>query len=265
MRDLPRDIDPPTIAKADTDQSPSCLWPLRGRPQRELTEIADKIVKTHIERSPVWARWTSLADWSGPSMSGSMPTAWPLTGSPSRRSANAVERQNANIPGGNVTGRNCASNLAHDGPADRPAAFNDLVIATRNGIADPRPGHRLGGGWHQGAAVDIALNGLPSVTLEVMRQSGANTVNVIEGVKEGLAELEPSCRSDVKVEVSGTSPVTFTRRCTKSTAPGPGQHPGLRGCAAVHAQLARHGHRRGGHSHLGHCRFRHDEGAWTSP
>ena len=47
VRDLPRDTDPPTIAKADTDQSPILSLALSGsRSQRELTEIADKIVKT---------------------------------------------------------------------------------------------------------------------------------------------------------------------------------------------------------------------------
>src|SRR5512142_237428 len=52
LRDLPRDVDPPIVAKADTDQSPILSISLSGpRSQRELTEIADKIVKTQIERS----------------------------------------------------------------------------------------------------------------------------------------------------------------------------------------------------------------------
>jgi len=53
LRDLPRDADPPTISKSDNDQSPVLSLALSGnRSQRELTEIADKIVKTQIERSP---------------------------------------------------------------------------------------------------------------------------------------------------------------------------------------------------------------------
>src|SRR5512145_2273791 len=40
VRDLPRDTDPPTIAKADTDQSPVMSIAVSGdRSQRELTEI----------------------------------------------------------------------------------------------------------------------------------------------------------------------------------------------------------------------------------
>src|SRR6185295_5427906 len=53
VRDLPRDMDPPTISKSDTDQQPILSISISGaRSQREMTEIADKIIKTQIERSP---------------------------------------------------------------------------------------------------------------------------------------------------------------------------------------------------------------------
>ena len=46
------------------------------------------------------------------------------------------------------------------------------------------------------------LNGVPTVTLEVRRQSGANTVAVIEGVKAALdARRRRSCPPDVKLEI----------------------------------------------------------------
>jgi hydrophobic/amphiphilic exporter-1 (mainly G- bacteria), HAE1 family len=38
------------------------------------------------------------------------------------------------------------------------------------------------------------LNGVPTVTLEVRRQSGANTVAVIEGVKANSSASGRSCR-----------------------------------------------------------------------
>ena len=45
------------------------------------------------------------------------------------------------------------------------------------------------------------LNGMPTVILEVRRQSGENTVAVIEAAKKNLARLARSCSPDVKVEV----------------------------------------------------------------
>ncbi len=49
---LPRDVRPPIVAKADNDSSPVMTIALSAnRPLRELTEIADKIVKPLLERS----------------------------------------------------------------------------------------------------------------------------------------------------------------------------------------------------------------------
>ena len=49
---LPRDVRPPIVGKADNDSSPVMTIALSAnRPLRELTEIADKVVKPFLERS----------------------------------------------------------------------------------------------------------------------------------------------------------------------------------------------------------------------
>src|SRR5688572_13098032 len=51
-RDLPRDTLPPVVTKSDNDISPVLTIAVVGdRSQRELTEIADKVVKVQLERS----------------------------------------------------------------------------------------------------------------------------------------------------------------------------------------------------------------------
>ena len=61
--------------------------------------------------------------------------------------------------------------------------FNDLVIATRNGS----PIRVRDIGWAEDGTKEqrslARLNGVPTVVLEVRRQSGANTVEVIEAGK----------------------------------------------------------------------------------
>src|SRR5438093_6957123 len=53
LRLLPPDAQPPVITKFNADQSPSISIALvSDRPLRELTEIADKVIKQHVERSP---------------------------------------------------------------------------------------------------------------------------------------------------------------------------------------------------------------------
>ncbi len=47
----------------------------------------------------------------------------------------------------------------------------------------------------------VRVNGTPTVILEVRRQSGENTVAVIEAVKKNLARLAPVLPADVKVDI----------------------------------------------------------------
>jgi HAE1 family hydrophobic/amphiphilic exporter-1 len=134
LRDLPRDADPPTITKSDNDLSPVLTIALSGqRSQRELTEIADKIVKVQIERSfgvgevevvggleraiNVWIDADRLAAYK-----------LPITAV-----HDAVDQQNANIAGGNVTTGLREQNLRTIGRVADAKGFDNLVIATRNG------------------------------------------------------------------------------------------------------------------------------------
>jgi hydrophobic/amphiphilic exporter-1 (mainly G- bacteria), HAE1 family len=202
LRDLPRDTDPPIIIKSDQDLSPVLTVALSGdRSQRELTEIADKIVKVQLERSPgvaeveiygglerainIWVDADRLAAYQ-----------IPITAI-----REAVERQNANIPGGNVTTSLREETLRTMGRLSDAKAFNDLVIATRNG--SPIRVRDLG--WAEDGTKEqrsaSRLQGVPNVTLEVQRQSGANTVAVIEGAKEKLKSIQAQLPPDVKVEV----------------------------------------------------------------
>ncbi len=202
VRQLPRNMDPPTISKSDTDQQPILTIAVSGpRPRRELTEIADKIIKTHIERSPgvgqvsvigglerainVWVDADRLAAYR-----------IPITAV-----RDAVDRQNANTPGGNVTTEQREQTLRTMGRLTDPREFNDLVIATRDGS----PIRVRDIGWAEDGTKEersiSRLNGEMNVTLEVIRQSGANTVAVIEGVKQRLRALEAQLPGDLKMEI----------------------------------------------------------------
>jgi HAE1 family hydrophobic/amphiphilic exporter-1 len=202
VRELPRDMDPPTISKADTDQQPVLSISVSGpRSRRELTEIADKIIKIQLERSPGVGQIDLIGDLSRAIniwVDADRLAAYQL---PITAVRAAVERQNANTPGGNITTDQREQTLRTMGRLTDAKAFNDLVIATRNGS----PIRVRDIGWAEDGTKEqrslARLNGQPNVTLDVIRQSGANTVAVIEGVKERLHTLEAQLPSDLKVEI----------------------------------------------------------------
>jgi HAE1 family hydrophobic/amphiphilic exporter-1 len=202
QRDLPRDADPPVLSKSDNDISPVLSIALSGpRSQRELTELADKIVKVQLERSAgvgeieifggldramsVWVDADRLAAYQ-----------IPITAV-----RDAIERQNANIPGGNITTSLREQTLRTVGRLPNAAAFNELVVATRAGapVRVRDVGSAEDGTKEQRTL--SRLNGVPTVSLDVRRQSGANTVAVIEGVKAKLASVRAQLPADVQMDV----------------------------------------------------------------
>jgi HAE1 family hydrophobic/amphiphilic exporter-1 len=202
MRNLPEDADPPVVTKFDNDLSPVMTLSLSGeRSLRELTEIADKIVKPQLERSPgvgeieiVGGLERAISVW----LDADRLAAY---GIPITDVRDAVVRQNSNIPGGNVTSALEERSLRTMGRLEQPGDFNNLVIATVNGspVRIRDVGEAEDGTKEQRSIA--RLNGVPSVTLEVRRQSGENTVAVIEGVKERIGALQASLPGGVGVEV----------------------------------------------------------------
>ncbi|MCI0447594.1 efflux RND transporter permease subunit, partial [bacterium] len=171
------------------------------RPVRELTEIADKIVKLQLERSSgvgeveivgglerainVWVDAERLAAYQIPITS----------------VRTALQRQNADLPGGNVTGSEREEVLRTMGRIEDAQGFNELVIATINGA----PVRVQDIGWAEDGTKEqrsvSRLNGIPAVTLEVRRQSGANTIAVIEACKANIEKIRAQIPPDVKLEV----------------------------------------------------------------
>ena len=221
VRRLPEDATPPVVSKFDNDSSPVLTIALSGeRALRELTELADKTVRVQLERTGgvgevsvtgglerainVWIDADRLAAYQ-----------LPITAV-----RESLDRQNADLPGGNVTTDRQELTLRTMGRYSEPAAFENLVIATRtaqrssetatnqqpatsNTAGTPvriRDVGRVEDGTKEQRSL-ARLNGVPTVTLEIRRQSGANTIQVINGIKAALPGVEAQLPSDVKLEI----------------------------------------------------------------
>ena len=202
VRKLPRTALPPTVLKFDNDSTPVLSLSIAGdRPLRELTELADKFVKVQIERA---------AGVGGVNIEGGTGRSINLRIDANRLAAyrlpvtvvrEALTLQNADIPGGNVTAGAREQSLRTLGKFTHPEQFNQMVLATRDGqpIRFGDVG-RAEDGTKEQRSVTL-LNGKPAVVLEVRRQSGANTVAVIDAVKAKLPEALAQLPPDVKVEI----------------------------------------------------------------
>jgi len=199
---LPKEAKPPLIKKLDTDASPVVSLVLSGsKTPRELFEIADRAVRESIESVGgvgqvqvlggqkrainVWVDANRLAAYRIPII----------------QVRNAVARQNSDIPGGRVDEGLRELNLRTMGRFPDPSQFNDLVVATI-GSAPIRirdVGYAEDG--HKEQRTDARYDGKPAVSLLVQRQSGANSIEVINGIKDRLTRIRQLLPSGVTLEV----------------------------------------------------------------
>src|SRR5687767_149396 len=129
LRNLPRDTRPPVVSKFDNDSTPVITVALSGdRPLRELTEFADKIVKVQLERSTgvgevriVGGLERSINIW----VDADRLQAYQI---PITQVRESVQRQNAESPGGTVTGSVREETLRTMGRIQRLDDFNELLI-----------------------------------------------------------------------------------------------------------------------------------------
>ena len=154
LRRLPRDVEPPIVAKLDSDSSPGHVdralgQPLAARADRDRRQ--DRQGRRSSAR-PASARCRSSAASSAPSTSGSTPTGWPPT---SCRSPRCATRWRSRTP-------TCPAATSPTGVSERTlrtmGRFADAERVQRPGDrhaqrrADPRARHRPRRGRHQGAA-----------------------------------------------------------------------------------------------------------------
>ena len=202
LEDLPDDATVPLVSKFDNDQQPVLTLALSGDlTLRELTEFADKIVKIRLERSSgvgevrlVGGLDRAINVW----VEADRLTAFRI---PITAVRDAIVRQNMDASGGNVTRGTREETIRTIGRLGDPRAFEDMVVATIGGehIRIRDVGSVEDGTREQRSTA--RLNGVPTVIIEVRRQSGANTVAVIEAAKKAIDRSKAELPSGVNVTI----------------------------------------------------------------
>src|SRR4051812_20123422 len=189
---LPKTIEQPTVEKFDPDAAPVLTLAVSARkPVRDITEYADKTLRRQLESvngvgqvvvSGGRARQINIQ------LDAARLRAYNLTVTDVSR---ALQSQNAEIPGGRVEQGATAMTLRTRGRVQSVAAFGDIVVKQREGHPILLRDVATVEDAMAEAETKASLNGEPTVLVTVRRQSGTNTVQVVEAVKEKLADLAP--------------------------------------------------------------------------
>lgn len=199
---LPDTADPPVAQKADPDSQPILLYTVSApRNVIELTELVEELIQKRIENADGVGEvfmWGSRTPQIRVSVNPDRLRAYNLAVT---EVSAAIRSQNQEMPGGNIIEGRRTLGVRTMSKLTEVEQFNEIVIATRNGfpikIKDIGSVEKTGGEPSSAASLD----GVPSVSVGVRKQAGANTIAVINNVKDRMATIIPNLPSDFKVAV----------------------------------------------------------------
>ncbi len=203
-RQLPRDINEPSISRYDPNDSPILTVAVmsKERSLRELTDLGDQVIRPRLE---------SVNGVGGVQLSGAAtreihveldPAAMRAYGLSPDQVSTALDRENREVPAGRIKKGDTERGVRVTGRLTDPLNFRDLVIAVRNGtpvrVRDVATvldtiGERRSASLYKDT---VALS------LEVLKISGSNTVQVADNIKSVLGEIERQLPSDVQLRLT---------------------------------------------------------------
>ena len=203
LKQLPDGTDPPVVEKFDPDTTPVVFLAVSGnRDLRELTEIAKKGVKEHLESLPGVGAIKIVGGREREVQVVADARRLDAYGLTIADVARALAAQNIEVPAGRVASSDHEATLRTLGRVATVADFQHLIVATRGGtpirIADV--GHVV-----DGVVEPRSLsrhNGRNALTLLVRKQSGANTVATVDAVVARLEEIRKTLPPGVEVTVT---------------------------------------------------------------
>jgi len=202
MRKLPPNVLPPVVQKADPDRDPVITLAVTGeRSARELTEIADKGIRRALET----VDGVAAVDINGGRnrqinvyMDLDKLSAYNLTAQDVER---ALKMENIEAPGGRIVRGSTEVGVRTLGRLENVEEFNNIIIKNVGGV----PVRIRDVGYTEDGMTEkrsfAYYKNRPAVILSVRRQTGANTVKVVDDVQKRLASYSRQLPSGVNLEV----------------------------------------------------------------
>jgi HAE1 family hydrophobic/amphiphilic exporter-1 len=201
--ELPQGIEDPIIQKLDFSAMPIVSLAVRSDAlsARDLTTLVEKKIKRRFEN----ISGVGKVDLVGASRREVNVDVDPLRlealGMGVDEVIAGIRSENVNTPLGRLNRNGSEFPLRVSGKPEAVDQFKTMVVARRSGrpvtlsqVAQVRDGTE--------EQRSLALvNGLPAVALDVQRQSGANTVAVVEAVKKEIARLQAELPAGTTVEM----------------------------------------------------------------
>jgi multidrug efflux pump len=205
IRDLPPDVDPPTVSKADVDASPIVAMTVQSdrRSLLELSAFANDIFKERMQTIP---GVSDVGIW------GERRYAIRLLIDPARLASqgltpldvkNALDRENVELPSGSIEGYNTELSIRTFGRLSTPEEFNDLIIKESSGsVVRFRDVGQAVLSAENEQSIMLGNGSIPMVAVVLLPQSGSNQIAIADAFYRRLEQIKKDLPPDIKVTVA---------------------------------------------------------------
>jgi HAE1 family hydrophobic/amphiphilic exporter-1 len=207
-RQLPPDIQDPVVIRYDPNDRPIMQIAVQSaeRSIRDLTDLADQVIANRLEAIPGVGGVNVIGGTAREIRVLLNPDALRAYEISPPQVSQALSRENQEVPAGRVFRGETEKLVRVTGRITNPLAFADVVVATRGGVpirvrdlatvvdgaAERRSGAFLG---------DNERGETRAVSVEVLKISGSNTVEVADAVRARLDELRSGLPSDIQMQI----------------------------------------------------------------
>jgi multidrug efflux pump len=204
MRMLPRDCDPPVVAKADADANPILQLTIESdkRSLLELSEIAELTFMEQLQ---------TISGVSAVNIMGQKRYAMRLMLDPVKLAGyqltpldvkNAISRENVELPSGTIEGNNTQLTIRTLGLMSTPKEFDDLIVKQ---VGDQMIRFKDIGRAELGPE-DIRgilkRDGVPMVACAIIPQPGSNHIDIVDEVYKRLEYIKKDIPDDIRVKIA---------------------------------------------------------------
>jgi multidrug efflux pump len=218
VHDLPPDIDPPTVSKADADANPIVALTIQSdkRSLLELSALANDILKERLQTIP---GVSEVGIW------GERRYAIKLLIDPARLASqgltpldvkNALDRENVELPSGRIEGYNTELPIRTFGRLSTPEEFNDLIIKEANGsVVRLRDVGKAILTAENDRSILLGNGGIPMMSVVLVPQSGSNQIAIADAFYSRLEQIKKDLPEDIKVTIAMDTTANIRKAITE--------------------------------------------------
>ncbi len=210
---LPQAVEEPVIAKVEADATPTIQIALSSPSLSplQLSDLANRVLKPRLQTVPGAAdvvingeRKFAMRIW----LDADKLSSYRLT---VQDVEDALRRQNLEVPAGRIESQQREFNVTARTDLNTPTQFGEVSLKVVNGYSVRlRDVARIAEGPADERS-SVRLNGVPAISVGVIRQATANPLEVADGVRKILPLVAQDLPASVKVQVANDNAVFIER------------------------------------------------------